>query len=63
MDSFLSKQSSLYVQDGKLGTTERSCVHVRTVTNDPLVSLLLQSITVLYSLYILSVVPCIRCKK
>lgn len=62
MDSFLSKQSSVFVQDGKLGTTERSCVHVRTVTNDPLVSLLLQSITVFIS-YRLSLVPCVRCEK
>ena len=46
IDSFLSKQPSLFVQDGKLGTSERSCVHIRSVTNDPLVSLVLQSLTV-----------------
>ena len=28
------------MQDGKLGTTERTCIHVRTVTNDPLSALL-----------------------
>ena len=50
MDSFLSKQPSLFVQDGKLGSSERSCVHVRSISNDPLTSLLLQSITV-FSFY------------
>lgn len=36
----------MYVQDGKLGTTPRSCVHVRSVTNDPIVALALKALTV-----------------
>ena len=47
MDAFLSAQSHLYVQDGKLGTSPRSCVHVRSVTNDPTVALALKALTVL----------------
>ena len=42
----MSSQPSIFVQDGKLGTTERTCIPVRTVTNDPLSALLLKSITV-----------------
>ena len=34
------------MQDGKLGTTDRTCVHVRSITNDPLSALLLKTITV-----------------
>ncbi|KAK8792685.1 hypothetical protein WA171_002637 [Blastocystis sp. BT1] len=45
VDSFLASQPNVYVQDGKLGTTPRSCVHVRSVTNDPIVALALKALT------------------
>ncbi|KAK8808696.1 hypothetical protein WA588_004341, partial [Blastocystis sp. NMH] len=45
VDTFLRSQKNLYVQDGKLGTSPRSCVHVRSVTNDPTVALALKALT------------------